>query len=139
MPGLELDEGIASDWDGEFEIPDAESAVVDGHRPLATFLRFAKLSLFAISFFISFSDDLVPGGGLLITVAVDGTDELDVVEAMEDDEVTLCGPFRGIKIRVTSSALIEFNSPCALSPEFHPSCGKDWKLVGLATAVICNE
>ena len=112
---------------------DAESALVDGHRPLAAFLRCVQPSLSAISF----SDDPLLGAELLITVAVDETDELDVVEAMEDEDVTLCGPFRGIKIRVTSSALIEFNPPCALSPEFHPNCGKAWKLVGAATAVIC--
>ena len=117
-----------------FEIPDTDSAFDDGHSPRAAFLRCVQPSLSVISL----NDDPLDCGGLLTTVEVDAVDEPEAVEDIDDEEFTLCGPFRGMNIRVTSSALMEFNPPCALLPEFHPNCGRDWKLVGAATAVICE-
>lgn len=60
-------------------------------------------------------------------------DDDEDVEGIDDTEFVRDAPLRGIKIRVTSSALIE-SSPSLSSPVFHR--GKDWKLGGEATAVI---
>lgn len=63
----------------------------------------------------------------------------DEDDAREEDELVRCTLFRGMNIRVTSSALIELSPPCPPLPVFHPSRGRDWKLGGDATAVIGRE
>lgn len=61
----------------------------------------------------------------------------DVEEATDEDELVRCADFRGWNILDTSSALIVVNPPCAPLPL--PHRGKDWRLGGDATAVICVE
>lgn len=66
-------------------------------------------------------------------VATEEVEDVDDVDAIEEEELARCGIFRGMSIRETSS-VIEFKPPCPPLPAFHPSRG--WKLGGEATAVI---
>jgi len=68
-----------------------------------------------------------------VDAEVEDDDDDDDVEGIDDTEFVRDAPLRGIKIRVTSSALIE-SSPSLSSPVFHR--GKGWKLGGEITAVI---
>ena len=61
-------------------------------------------------------------------------EELEDEVVVEDEELVRCALLRGINMRVTSSAPIEFNAPCPPSLVFHR--GRVWKLGGDATAVI---
>ena len=62
-------------------------------------------------------------------------DEDEDDDVTEDEEFVLCTLLRGMNIRVTSSALMEFRPPCPPSPLFH--LGR--ALVGETMAVIGRE
>lgn len=61
-------------------------------------------------------------------------EEEDEEEPIDDEEFVLCALLRGVNIRVTSSAFIEFSPPWPLVPGFHLERG--CRLGGETTAVI---
>lgn len=63
----------------------------------------------------------------------------DADEAIEEDEVVRCAAFRGMNIRETSSALMEFMPFGAPLGALHPAREMGWKFGGGATAVICHD
>ena len=120
------DEGVGSAWERAVDSPDTGSAFDDGQSPLAAFFRGPHPPW--SPFVVGVSPPLVCGAG---TGTVEEDEDVD--EIVDDEEFVRCALLRGIKILVTSSALME-SSPCVSLEEFH--LGNGCKVGGDATAVI---
>ena len=116
-------DGGGSGWDRAFVTPETGSAFDDGHRPLADFFRCTQFSRSAWILSSAFRATALACAPLLDIVEVDVDEDVEAAEDIDDEELDLSGTFLGMNIRVTSSALIEVNPPCALSPVFHPNRG----------------
>ena len=114
------------------DIPETGCAFIEGQRPRGAGFFLEPKS--PASPLVRGGPPLVWGATARMVVAAEDVEDIDEVDDIEEEELARCGIFRGINMRVTSSALIEFKPPWPPLPAFHPSRG--WKLGGEATAVI---
>lgn len=109
------DEGVGMAAVCPLDIPAPGSAFEEGHRPLWGFFLMAPAACSPLVMGIS---PFGCGGGTGIVNVVEEEEEEGAVEDVEDEELVLCALRRGMNMRVTSSAFIEFN-PRPASPGFH--------------------
>jgi hypothetical protein len=118
------------------ETADTGSDLTEGHGFRACFFLLPNPLEESLVLKRSTSFDCDDEEALMVAVEVEDDDD---VEEAEEDEFVRWTPFRGIKIRDTSSEPMLFRVPCPpLLPACHDGRGTDCIVGSEAMAVICG-